>query len=232
MSASNICIVIPAFNEAKRIGPVVEGARRHAVVVVVDDGSADGTAEVAAGAGAVVLRQPVNQGKGAALAAGFAYAREHGFDAVITMDADGQHAPSELPRFIAAFRAHRPAVVVGSRMDNLKDMPFVRRWTNIIMSWMLSRRMGQRVPDTQCGYRLYRQDVLPYLAVDAQRFAAESEVLLNLAARGFTIESVPVSTIYGDEKSKINPVVDTVRFFGMLRRHRVPRNTSSTSATP
>jgi hypothetical protein len=88
------------------------------------------------------------------------------------------------------------------------------------MSWLLSREMGQYVPDTQCGYRLFRCDVIPFVSPESTRFAAESEILLHVSERGIRVDSVPVATIYRDEKSKINPFKDTFRFFGMLHRYR------------
>jgi glycosyltransferase involved in cell wall biosynthesis len=225
------CVVLPAFREAARIAPVVAAAcAQGATVLVVDDGSPDETAAVAEAAGAVVLRHPVNRGKGAALETGFAEASRRGCDVVITMDADGQHDPAELRNFIEAYQRTGIPVLIGSRMAEMDTMPWVRRATNRFMSWLLSRMMGQYVPDTQCGYRLYRSDVLPLVVAGAQGFAAESEVLLRLAARGVRMDSVRIRTIYGTEISKIHPVRDTLRFIGMLRRYRREQQARSPSA--
>ncbi len=214
------CVLIPAYNEGSRIARVISEVMPFCPnVVVVDDGSEDDTAKVAEMAGAVVLVQPENQGKGAALHRGFHYAREKGFDFVITMDGDGQHAPEDIPSFIEAYSDGMP-VIVGNRMARPDSMPLVRRITNRFMSWLLSRKMGQTVPDTQNGFRLYKTDVIPELRVDANRFAAESEMLLELSARKVRIGSVPIKVIYRDEKSKINPIKDTWRFFRMLRQWR------------
>lgn len=218
-----ICVVIPAFREEGRIGPVVHAVRQKAPdadIVVVDDGSPDGTAAEAEGAGALVVRLPLNRGKGVALSTGFAYAREHGYEAVVTLDADGQHDPAEIPKFIEAYRRTGYPVLVGNRMWDTVQMPPIRRLTNRLMSWLLSREMRQYVPDTQCGYRLFRCDVIPLVEARSERFAAESEILLHVAERGLQIGAVRVSTIYRDEKSKINPFSDTVRFLRMLRAHR------------
>ncbi len=218
------CIIIPAFNEAARIAAVVCRAKAHCPdVVVVDDGSSDRTAATAEAAGATVVRHPQNRGKGVALQTGFAYARERGFDIAITLDADGQHNPDEIPRFLEAYARTGIPVLIGNRMADAADMPRVRRWTNQFMSWMLSRAMRQYVPDTQCGYRLFRCDVIPFIGAASERFAAESEILLNVAARGIQIGAVRIATIYGDEKSKIRPFSDTIRFFSMLLRHRQRR---------
>lgn len=222
------CVLLPAYNEEGRIAPVVrELLSLGHEPVVIDDGSVDATADEAEAAGAVVLRQETNQGKGLALNAGFSWARTHGYDALVTMDSDGQHRPAEVGKFIDAYVRTGIPVLVGNRMFDPHGMPAVRRWTNQFMSWLLSKSMGQYVPDTQCGFRLFRCDVIPVVAPSSERFAAESEILLHVAKRGIRIGAVRISTIYADEKSKINPLVDTFRFFSMLfhyernrKRHR------------
>ena len=218
--ATDCCVLIPGYHEQGRIGAVVRAVAAYVkTVVVIDDGSGDRTAEEAREAGATVLVHEVNRGKGAALETGFTWAREQGFECLVTMDADGQHAPSDLPGFLNAYRERGTPVLIGNRMDAPVGMPFIRRMTNRYMSWLLSRHMGQRVPDTQNGYRLYRAAVLEGITCGA-RFDAESEILLALAARGVKMGAVPIQVIYGDEKSKINPVKDTIRFFRMLRQWR------------
>ncbi len=214
------CVLIPGYNENGRIGKVVEGAKRYAAdVIVVDDGSQDNTAAEAEKAGAVVLRHEANKGKGMALNTGFKHARENGFEFVITMDGDGQHACDDIPAFIEAYVRGDAPVIVGNRMGRADGMPLIRKLTNTFMSWLLSRKMDRKVPDTQCGYRLYRCDVIPDIPKESGRFAAESEILLMLANAGVSIASVPIKVIYGDEKSKISPVKDAIRFFAMLRRY-------------
>ena len=223
-SSQRVCVLLPAFREAQRIGGVVrELVREGHDVLVVDDGSPDDTSSVAREAGATVIRCDVNRGKGAALETGFKVAREKGYAAVLTMDADGQHLPAEAQRFVDAFRRGGVDVLIGNRMTDSAHMPIVRRCTNRFMSWLLGVMMKQHVPDTQCGFRLYRANALPYVVARSQGFAAESEVLLRLADQGFTIGSVPISTVYGGETSKINPVRDTVRFFRMLVAYRRER---------
>lgn len=217
------CILIPAYQEAARIRPVIEETLDYCPdVVVIDDGSPDDTDQVAARAGAVVLDHVHNQGKGVALQTGFDYARENEYDLAITLDADGQHAPSDIPAFIKTYeRTHAPCLV-GNRMDDVATMPRLRRFVNRFMSNMLSRVMGQYVPDTQCGYRLYHSSVFPEGPYDptTRRFAAESDILLRLSLQGRKIGSVPIQTIYGDERSKVNPFTDTFRFFRMLHRFK------------
>ncbi len=227
------CVVMPAFREAGRIGPVVEAVRsRGASVIVVDDGSPDTTAAEAEEAGATVVRHPVNRGKGSALATGFEVARARGCEVVVTMDADGQHDPADLSAFVEAYERTGIPVLIGNRMADAASMPRVRRWTNTFMSVLLSWIMGKFIPDTQCGYRLYHREILPFAATISTGFAAESEVLLRLSQRGVRMDSVRVRTVYGVEKSKIVPLRDTFRFFRMLARFRRERRRPRYRAFP
>lgn len=223
------CVIIPCYREGGRIGAVV-GAVLKIIpdVIVVDDGSPDQTATEAEQAGALVIRHEVNRGKGAALDTGFRVARDKGCEYVITMDGDGQHAVSDLPRFVETYMETGTPVLVGNRMADTRSMPWLRLMTNRFMSWLLSREMGQFVPDTQCGYRLYKLSVVPELSAESKRFAAESEILMDLSCQGVKIGSVPIATIYGTEKSKIHPVKDTIRFYQMLRQHRKRRRQRTT----
>lgn len=217
-------VVIPAHNEAARISSVISGIRRHVpLVLVVDDGSDDDTAHVAGESGAFVLSHASNRGKGAALQTAFKHVLEHCPDCewVITMDGDGQHLAEDLPKFLEAYERTRIPVLLGNRMNHRADIPFLRRWTNVLMSWIISREMQQYIPDTQCGYRLYHRAVLPFLdVVESGRFAAESEILLQLADRGFRMDSVRVKAVYSGTYSHIRPVRDAIQFIRMMRRHR------------
>lgn len=222
--SGRFCVVLPAFREARTIRTIVEQIRAIGLpVVVVDDGSDDDTAREAETAGAVVVRHPVNRGKGVALTTGFQWAHTQGFEAAVTLDSDGQHDPAEIPRFIEAYQRTGIPVLIGNRMWNPEGMPRIRRWTNLTMSWLLSREMKRYVPDTQCGYRLIRCDLVPFVAARSERFAAESEILLRMAERGIRIDSVRIRTIYGEEKSRINPLTDTIRFIRMLATYRRSR---------
>lgn len=218
-----LAALIPCYREEGHVGGVVRGAREAGFdAIVVDDGSPDRTADEAREAGATeVVVHEVNRGKGAAMSTGLRRALELGYDAVVLMDGDGQHLPAELPRFAEAFAQGGADVVLGSRMADHRGMPLVRYCTNRYMSWLLSRRLGQRATDTQCGYRLLSRKAIPVvLAGGSSGFAADSEQLLLLARAGFRFREVPVSTVYGDERSKIHPVRDTLRFFAMLRKYR------------
>ncbi|MEI6970390.1 MAG: glycosyltransferase family 2 protein [bacterium] len=215
------CVIIPAFKEARRIGEVVSEVLKHiGTVIVVDDGSPDSTSDAARQAGATVLRHDTNKGKAEALNTGFKYACSNGFEAVITMDGDGQHDPEDLDGFLKAYEKDGCPVLIGNRMTDPEGMPLIRRWTNQFTSWLLSREMKQHVPDTQSGYRLYKCEIIPKVWTESGRFAAESEILLRISELGLKIGAVPIQVIYRDEKSKINPITDAFRFFKVIADHR------------
>ncbi len=215
---SNFCIIIPGYNEAGRIGAVVKSALTHCPnVIVIDDGSNDSTADEARRAGAAVIVHEGNKGKGIALNTGFQYAKDKGYEFLITMDADGQHDCADIPGFIDAYKKGGFSCVVGNRMAKAQGMPLHRKLTNLFMSWLLSRKMNQWVPDTQNGFRLIKCSVIPKVSAESARFAAESEILLIMSDNGVKIGSAPVKVIYRDEKSKIHPLKDGLRFYKMLR---------------
>ncbi len=224
----NVCVLIPAHNEAKQIGRLVKEVRsRGLVVVVIDDGSVDGTAAIAKTQGAEVIQNDPRRGKGFSLKRGFGYAMEKGFDGVIAMDGDGQHDPEDLEQILAAAQATPRSVVNGTRMRDTKDMPLVRRVTNRFMSWMISRIGGQKIEDTQCGYRYVSGDILKEITLTANDFEIETEILLKSCKAGYPIISVPIKTIYRDEKSNIRPIKDTIRFFAYLWRElRAKKNSA------
>jgi glycosyltransferase involved in cell wall biosynthesis len=211
--------VIPAFQAAHLVPDVIRGARTHLPVVVVDDGSTDDTAGAARAAGAMVLRQEPNQGKGAALKRGFRHALEDGCDAVLTLDADGQHDPAEIPKFLGAWNQSTPDLVIGAR--TFEAMPFVRRVSNTIGRWSLSRAVGREIPDNQSGYRLLsRRLVLEMLDSGESGFEFEVEMVLLCLRRGWPIAWVPVRTIYEGKGSHISPVEHVIQFFRMVIRAR------------
>ena len=221
-SKSRTAAVIPAYNEEKHIGDVVRRTRQMLDdVLVVDDGSADTTAERAREAGAQVIVHEQNQGKGETIKTGLRYWLERQFDFVIILDADGQHPPEEIDRFVtAALSANEPKLVLGNRMKDLSTMPLVRRFVNRWMSEQISALCGQEIPDTQCGYRLLHRQLIPELLGGAARFDYETEMLILASRKGFRIASVPISTVYSDEVSSIHPVRDTIRFFKLMRRYK------------
>lgn len=214
--------VIPAYNEKDHVGDVLEGVKRHIPanqVIVVDDGSTDGTAAVAEGAGVRVLAHRENRGKGVALRTGFqSLALNPDIEAIFTLDADGQHDPNEIPVFIERYRKRHVDILIGNRMSRTEGMPLIRLLTNRFTSRVLSIRTGCTIEDSQSGYRLIGTSMLRTLDFVTAHFDMESELLIKAALRGAVIDSVPIRTIYKDELSKINPLRDTVRFFRLVVR--------------
>ncbi len=222
-----VLALIPAYNAAEHVGDVVAVARSHLPVVVVDDGSKDATSRVAEGAGAIVLRQEPNQGKGAALQRGFRWALEQSYDAVLTLDADGQHDPDEVPSFLACYRSTGADLIIGAR--DFSQMPLVRRLSNTIGRWAFSWAMGRMIRDNQSGYRLHsRALVEAVLGSGEQGYEFEMDVILTAVRGHFGLQWVPIRTIYAGEESHIRPVAHVVNFFRMVwqtrRAMRRPRS--------
>ena len=221
-------VLIPVLNEAALIAEVVAGCKTwNLPVVVVDDGSSDSTAEEAERAGAHVIRHSVNMGKGKALATGFDYAAKNGFEAVVTLDGDGQHDTEEMNRFIDEYRLGGADIIIGTRMHNVKTMPWLRRLTNRATSFVISRIMGYRITDSQSGYRLITVRAWFDVNPRTSRFDTESELLITGGQHGLNIREVPIRTIYGDEESKISRGRDTWRFIRLALAAMVGRRPPS-----
>ncbi len=211
-----IAVIIPAYNEEAFIGKLVQDLRSKVdKIIVVSDGSTDSTVEEAQKNGAVVLQHRERRGKGQALKTGFDYILDNKYQAVITMDGDGQHLPSEVHKFIAAFKRSPDdvGIIIGLRKRNVKNMPLDRFLTNWFTSSIVSLFSRQRIPDSQCGFRLTRTKALANVELFTSHFDTESEILIKVARKGFKIINVPIETVYREEKSKINPFLDTLRFF-------------------
>jgi glycosyltransferase involved in cell wall biosynthesis len=207
-----VCALVPVFNEAATIVAVVRGASACvATVLVVDDGSTDGTAEAAAAAGAEVMRLGRNGGKGTAIRAGLARVFESDATHVLFMDGDLQHRPQEIPALLAEAAASGAAMVIGERTFVREEMPASRYWANVIGSWALATLMGVDLSDTQSGFRVVRTDVLRQIPLEATGYEFETELVVKLARRGAHIARVPIKAVYGGESSKIRPVRDTTR---------------------
>lgn len=218
-SSPRSVILIPAWNEGALIGAVVEQAVQYYPVLVVDDGSTDDTPVVAKRAGAQVIRHEGNRGKGLALMTGFRWALEQGTREVITLDADGQHDPAEIPNFIAIQRDSDAELVIGRR--DFSKMPFPRGYTNAFGSWLLSRVLGERIHDNQSGYRLHRRELLEVFRPTAARFELEVEIIAQALFHGMKIAWVPIATIYDTGKvSHFHPIRDSLLFFSMVWRAR------------
>ncbi len=213
------CVLIPSYNEAKTIGTVIREARKKGLFVcIIDDGSTDKTASIAETAGAKVLKHDKNKGKGASLRDGFDYILKNDFDACLIMDGDGQHETGDIDSFFKKMDETGADIIIGDRMSDTSSMPLERNVTNRIMSFVISKMCGYKIPDTQCGFKLIKRKVLESIKLDSSNYDIESEIPLKAARRGFKIESVPIKTVYKDEHSKINPVVDTIRFISLLIR--------------
>lgn len=207
-----VCALVPAYNEGRTIAAVVQGASAHvAQVLVVDDGSTDGTGETAAAAGADVLRLDRNGGKGTAVRAGLSRVFQSDATHVLFMDGDLQHRPDEIPGLLAEAEVSGAAMVIGERVFVRDEMPASRYWANVIGSWALATLMGVTLKDTQSGFRIVRTDVLRQVSLEATGYEFETELVVKLARRGARISRVPIKAVYGGEQSKLRPVRDTSR---------------------
>jgi glycosyltransferase involved in cell wall biosynthesis len=216
-----VIALIPAYNERARVGTVVSEALQQVdEVVVIDDGSTDDTASLAEQAGAKVLRHEQNRGKGWAIATALDYFGRSDAAFAVLLDADGQHDPSEIGKFIEATENENADVVVGTRMNDVRHMPWVRRWTNQFTSLVTGRLARQKIPDSQCGFRLLRRNVLVDLKFSTARFETETEMLIQAGRAGHKIAHVPIRTIYETGRaSRIHPWRDTVRFFKLVGKY-------------
>jgi glycosyltransferase involved in cell wall biosynthesis len=219
---SGIAAVIPAYQEEKHVGEVAQRTRAQLEnVLVVDDGSTDATAERARSSGVDVVIHPQNRGKGESIKTGLRYWLERGSEYIVLLDADGQHLPEEISRFVDSAASESNAkIFIGSRMSDTNAMPLVRRIVNRYMSGEISRVCGQQIPDTQCGFRMLHRDIIPEVLSGTSRFEYETEMLIIASRKGHRVASVPITTVYSDEVSSINPVRDTIRFFKLMRRYR------------
>ena len=211
---STCAAVIPCLNDAGTIANLVAGVSRYVpTVIVVDDGSTDGTLAFASAAGAMVVRHPRNLGKGAALRTGLSRARQLGCRWAFTLDGDGQHQPEDIPRLWDGAIATGAELVVGDRMLGATAMPWLRRRVNVWMSRRLSQRTGKELPDTQSGFRLIGLDAWHRLALRTTRFEVESEMLVAFLAEGYRVEFVPIQVVGRTRPSHIRPVADAWRWF-------------------
>ncbi|NLD41948.1 MAG: glycosyltransferase family 2 protein [Chloroflexi bacterium] len=213
--SARILALIPAWNEAPTLGPIVTAVREMLPVLVVDDGSTDATAEVARRSGAIVVSHEVNRRKGAALMTGFAWALEQGYDAVVTLDADGQHDPADLSSLLSAFRDGAGDLIIGER--TFSEMPFPRWFTTPLGSRVLSCALGVRVTDNQSGYRVLSRRFLEAMRLTSTGFEMEVEMIWEAIRLGLPIGWVPIRTIYLPErKSGFHPLKDSARFLRMV----------------
>ncbi len=216
---AHIVALIPAYNAEAFVGDVIRRARAHVPVIAVNDGSRDGTLPKLMASGATVFDQQPNQGKGAALQRGFREALALGASAVITLDADGQHDPDEIPGFLTKYEETGADLIIGER--RFDAMPFVRRISNTVGRRAFSWAVGRDVPDNQSGYRMLSRRLMEAVLESGERgFEFETDMILECVKRGWPIDGVPIRTIYGEERSNIKPLQHVVRFLQMVRRAR------------
>ena len=172
----------------------------------------------------MVLKTASKSGKGHALKIGFEYVLKNAYDALIAMDGDGQHSPADIAAFVDCYKTTGADIVCGNRMQNPRGMPFVRWMTNSFMSWLISLICRQHIPDTQCGFRLIKTQVLQAMTLECSDFEIETEVLVKASKKGFKVASVGIQSIYNGEVSKIKPVRDTFRFLAYLFRELLKKN--------
>jgi len=219
MKLDNPLVIIPVYNEEKLLGGVLKNILELGVfdVLVIDDGSCDGTYGVAKSYNVVVVRNDINLGKGAALKKGFDYALENGYGAVITIDGDGQHKSEDLLTIYQASLKSNADMVIGNRMHYPSGMPKIRKITNAVMSKLLSCLTKTEIPDSQCGLKLIKSKILENINISSDKFEVESEILFQSLRKGYNVKSVDISSVYFTErKSHIRPLQDTIRFFKYL----------------
>ena len=212
-------LIIPAYHVHQSIHDVLSKSLLYIPtrrICLVDDGSADTTADAARKTGVVVIQHETNRGKGEALKTGFRWALENRLDAIITMDGDGQHAPEKIPDFIERMAQSDADLVIGSRRFRIGEMPLDRVFSNRLSSAVASFIAGSRIRDSQSGFRMIKTSVLEEISLMTSRFETETELLVKAVRRGFTVAYTPIPARYGDADSHIRRWDDTVRFTRLI----------------
>ncbi|HEX6096159.1 MAG TPA: glycosyltransferase family 2 protein [Thermoanaerobaculia bacterium] len=222
--SEKVVAIIPALNAERTVPRVIEAARQQIEpVVVIDDGSSDRTGEVARAAGAIVLRHEVNRGKGAALKTGFRWARDNGYDGVITLDADGQHLPSEIPKFLRQRQTGGEDLIIGGRAHLFGQMLPRRRNANRFSAWCIAKCSGVPITDSQSGFRFYSGRLIEGIQLRTDGFDMESEVIVRAGRKGFRIVTIPIELGFVDglSTSHYKPLKDTLRIAWTVTRARL-----------
>jgi len=221
---NKIAILIAAYNEEEHVKAVIKGCLKyHLDIIVIDDGSTDSTLKKIRsipspkGHKIVVIRHRTNKGKGKALRTGFLYATKKNYSGIITLDADGQHDTEEIKNFLEIVEKDNPDLIIGNRMADTKNMPFIRLATNIITSWMISVISRSKVSDVQSGFKYIKTDVLKNIKLETGNFDTEPEIIMKSSWSGYNIVNMPVKTIYHKNfTSHVNPLTDTIKFFKLV----------------
>jgi glycosyltransferase involved in cell wall biosynthesis len=219
-----VMVLIPAYNAAKSVGDVVRASKDIVRdVVVVNDGSRDDTASVARAAGAEVVDHPQNRGKGGALKTGFAHAIKNGYDVVVTLDADGQHLPREIPKFLKSREETKADLIIGGRSHLFGEMLPRRRLANRFSAWSIAKASGTKVTDSQSGFRLYSANLLRNVRLRTEGFDLESEVIVRAGVGGFKVLTIPIDLgfVDGISTSHYKPLKDTLRIAWTVTRARL-----------
>ena len=209
-----VVALIPALNAERTIVPVITAALPHVErVIVIDDGSTDRTGAVATEAGAQVLRHEKNRGKGGALKTGFQHAIDAGYDFVITLDADGQHLPEEIPKFLDVRRETGADLIIGGRAHLFAEMLPRRRMANRFSAWAVAKASRTKIKDSQSGFRLYATAMLRTIPLRAEGFDMETEIIIRAGVRRFRVIQIPINLGFVDglSTSHYKPLMDTLR---------------------
>jgi len=229
VNRAKVIAAIPCYDEEKFISEVVRGANKYVdLVIVIDDGSRDGTSKVARVAGALIVNHNINRGYGESIRSCFEAAKVNHADILITLDGDNQHAAEEIPRFIAPILNGEADLVIGSRFlgDN-SNMPRYRKLGIYVITWLFNAGSKVKVSDAQSGFRAYSRRILDTLSLTERGMGVSVEVLIKARGKGFTIREVPISCRYHSTSSTLNPVchglgvaltVAKLRFKSLLRR--------------
>ena len=223
-SNKKIAILIPAYNEEKYIHKVIKNCLKYKLdIIVINDGCTDNTSKIVKSipepdnCRIMLLEHAHNLGKGQALKTGFRYIINNSYKGVITIDADGQHSTNEIINFLNAVEKDDPDIIVGSRFQNTKNMPFDRVFANTSSSWIISLIAGKKIEDVQSGFRYISSRALKNIKLETNNFDTESEILLKASWKGYKIKNIPISTIYHKNfTSYFHPIKDTIKFFQLI----------------
>jgi len=217
-----VLIIVPAYNAGKYLSELILRIKNSAPksdILVVDDGSTDETSDILKSSNVIVLVNSSNKGKGYSLQRGFDYAIENNYDYVITLDADLQHLPEEIPLLMD--KIGTADIVIGTRDVSLKTMPLTRWISNSLTSMIISKFCGYRIRDSQSGFRMYSVGLLRKLNVKLLKYDFESELLIQAGKLNARFAEIPVTTIYQGSSSHIKRLADTGRFIRLIWRRIV-----------